>query len=201
LGFALSAFSPRTLAESQTNGFLVLEVERFTYAQGSPAGSAVKQSFKVPLTAEFISQFKNLPTQSSKGTGFYCDGGNLKSSDGSTRFTCSIWKTKDNRWAINIWGEGTETIQGIKVSTNPTASQWVVIKQWEDLDTVYTLSYVHNYDGMNITFKAKYEREPETQAPGAIPTVPVKKTDQSELFKGGDFSKLPLELKGGFQEG
>jgi len=53
-----------------------------------------------------------------------CNGGNLKTNAGSTRFMWWIRKTTDNRWAINLWGEGVETISGVTVSSrNPKTSQ------------------------------------------------------------------------------
>ena len=66
----------------ETNGFLVFEIDRVPWHS---AGSEIKQKFKVPLTAEFLSNFRHLPSQNSMGTGFGCGGGNPKTSPGGTR--------------------------------------------------------------------------------------------------------------------
>jgi hypothetical protein len=101
-----------------------------------------------------------------------------------------------------MWGQGVETINGVKVaSMNPKTSQCMTIKRIEDLDMTYQVSYLNNFDSMNVSFKAKYMPAKEIDADGPIPNAPVKKTDQSELFKGDDPSKFPLELRCMFQEG
>jgi hypothetical protein len=189
----------------ETNGFLVFEVERLAFT-GARNQSDIKQSFKVPLTEEFMSNFKRVPSQHSSGTGFLCSGGNLKTSDGSTRFMWWIRKTTDNRWRINMWGEGIETINGVTVSSrNPKTSQNLVIRQWEDLDMSYMLSYGGGFNpsggNMNISFTAKYVTAKDIQADGPIPAAPVEKADHSELFKGDGSSNLPLEISCLFQEG
>ena len=45
----------------KANGFLVFEVDRYTYTEGHAGGSEIKQKFKVPLTQEFMSNFKHVP--------------------------------------------------------------------------------------------------------------------------------------------
>jgi hypothetical protein len=178
----------------ETNGFLVFEVERVSWHND---GSEIKQKFKVPLTEEFLSNFKHLPNQNSSGTGFCCSGG-----DGGTQFMWWIRKTADNRWSINMWGEGLETIDGITVSSrNPKSSQSLVIKRLEDLDMSYMLSYLNKFDGINISFTAKYVAAKDIDADGSIPTAPVQKADRSILFKGDDLKNYPLEVSCLFQEG
>jgi len=195
-------FSVCANAAGQTNGFLVFEVNRYSYAQGSGTGSHVKQSFKIPLNDEFLSQFKNVPSQHSSGTGFYCGGGALKEVAGSTAFAWWIRKAKDGRWEINMWGEGVETIDGMELhSRNPKTSEYMTIKRWEDLDMTHMLSYNGKGHGMNITFKARYVAAKDIDSEGMIPALPVKKADQLELFKGDAVDKCPLQLRGGFQEG
>ena len=195
----LSAFSLCANAQAQTNGFLVFEVDRVNF---HTQGTEIKQRFKVPLTEEFMSQFKNLPNQNSSGTGFYCVGGEPRSAAGSTRFMWWIRRTEDDRWAINMCGQGVETINGVKVgSMNPKTSDHMTIKRLDDLDMSYQISYLNKFDGVNVSFTAKYVPAKGIDADGAIPNVPVKKADQSELFKGDDLSKLPLELHCAFQEG
>ena len=177
----------------EPNSFLVFEVDR-----SGGSGPQIQQRFKVPLTEKFMSNFKYLPSEKSSGTGFCCGGGNLKGNEGSTRFMWWIRRTADNRWSINMWGDGSETIKGVKIdSGRPKVSQNLIIKRWEDLD----MSYLFSYDGMNISFTAKYVTAKDIEALGHIPTARVQKADHSELFRGDDLSKLPLELRCHFQEG
>jgi hypothetical protein len=188
----------------EANGFLVIEVQRLAYTGGANE-SDIRQRFKVPLTEEFMSNFKQLPTQHGSGTGFWCAGGNLKTNDGSTRFSWWIRRTADDRWRINMWGEGVETLKGVTLSSrNPKTSQNLIIRKWEDLDMSYMLSYGGGFNAsggnMNISFTVKYVAAKDIQAEGPIPTAPVQKADHSELFKGDDLSHLPLEIRCGFQE-
>jgi len=74
---------PPACEAQEPNGFLVFEIDRVPWHS---AGSEIKQKFKVPLTAEFLSNFSHLPSQNNMGTGFCCGGGNLKTSQGGTRF-------------------------------------------------------------------------------------------------------------------
>jgi hypothetical protein len=188
----------------ETNGFLVIEVGRLAYTGGTNQ-SDIRQRFKVPLTEEFMSNFKRVPSQRSSGTGFRCSGGNLKTGNGGTQFTWWIRKTADNRWRINMWSDGGETINGVKGSSeNPKVSQNLIIRNWEDLDMSYMLSYgggLSPSGGMNISFRARYVAAKDIEADGPIPAAPVRKADRSELFKGDDLSNLPLEIRCGFQEG
>jgi len=54
---------------AETNGFLVIEIARLTYSDATNK-SCIKQSFKIPLTEEFMLNFKHVPSQNSSGTGF-----------------------------------------------------------------------------------------------------------------------------------
>jgi hypothetical protein len=185
--------------ETKTNGFLVFEIGRYTYDMESNAsGSEITQKFKVPLTEEFLSNFKGVPGQNSEGTGFCCAGGKLKASEYSTGFAWWIHKTADNRWRINMWGDGVETIKGVKLnSPRPTVSQNLTIRHWEDLD----MSYMFSYPGMNISFTAKYVAAKDIDADGPIPAAQVRRADGSILFKGDDLKNYPLEISCLFQEG
>ena len=197
---AFSQSTPLTSGALETNGFLVFEVERVPWH--NTGGSEIKQKFKVPLTEEFMSNFSQLPSQNSSGTVFCCSGGNLKTNEGSTRFMWWIRKTADNRWRINMWGEGVETVNGVTVgSRNPKSSQNLIIKRLEDLDMSYLLSYVNKFDGLNIGFTAKYVSAKDIKAEGDIPAAPVRKADRTELFKGDDLKQYPLEVSCIFQEG
>lgn len=194
----------------ETNGFLVFEIGRFTYPSDHTNGSEIKQKFKIPLTEEFMSNFKNVPNQNGGGTGFCCQGGSLRASEGSTSFLWWIRKTADNHWSINMWGEGVETLKGVRMnSRNPKTSQSVTIKRWEDLDMSYMQSYSiggfgssgsNPFGGMNISFTAKYVSAKDIEADGYIPAAPVQKADHTVLFKGDDSSNLPLEINCLFQE-
>jgi hypothetical protein len=189
-------------AASETNGFLVFEIERYSYSAGNTHVSDIHQKFKVPLTEEFMSNFKHVPSQNSSGTGFCCSGGDAKTNQGSTRFMWWIRKTADNRWRINMWGEGVETINGVTVSSrNPKTSQNVTVKRLEDIDMSNMLSYLNNYDGINISFTAKYVSSEDIKAEGNIPAAAVRKADRTELFKGDDSKQYPLEVSCIFQEG
>ena len=102
-----------------------------------------------------------------------------------------------------MWGEGVETINRVTVSSrNPKTSQNLVIREWEDLDMSYLLTYVgkSSPSGMNISFRARYVTAKDIEADGPILAAPVRKADRSDLFKGDDLSTLPLEIRCGFQE-
>lgn len=190
-----------THAAEEAKGFLVFEIDRYSYTQGAKGGSEVTQKFKIPLTEEFLSNFKRVPSKNSAGSGFWCNGGNLDTSPGSTRFMWWIKKTADHRWSINMWGEGVETVNGVNVpSRDPKASQDLRIKNWEDLDMQYMLSYVGKLDGINVAFKAKYVTAEDMKAEEPVPMAPVQKADRSPLFKGDDLSSLPVKIRCGFQE-
>jgi hypothetical protein len=58
--FAWIGFSISIHAAGQTNGFLVIEISRYTYSMNAPRSTSdVTQRFKVPLTDEFLSNFKS----------------------------------------------------------------------------------------------------------------------------------------------
>jgi hypothetical protein len=199
---AFVAASLTAHATDETNGFLVFEVSRYVSAGGHSGGSKVKQKFKVPLTEEFLANFKHVPSQSSSGTGFCCSGGNLRSDESSTRFTWWLGKTADNRWSIHMWGEGFEKVSGLSLnSKDPNVTQCLTIKKLDELDMSYNLSYVNKYDSIGISFTAKYVTAKDIDADGPIPSAPVRKADHSILFKGDDQKKYPLEIKCVFQEG
>lgn len=198
----LIAFSPLTGVAVETNGFLVFTIERGAYGEGRPSGgSVVRQKFKVPLTEAFLSNFKHVSSQNSMGSEFYCGGGNLANSPGSTRFTWWLHKTADGHWSIRMWGAGFEIIKGVHLnSENPSVTECVTIKKLEDLDMSYNLSYVNMYDSVGISFGAKYMSDKEIQAAGFIPTAPVKKADHSDLFKGDISTNYPIMFQCAFQE-
>ena len=200
---ALLLLAPQTLTAAETNGFLVFEIDCYTYTADHPKDSKqVRQRFKIPLTAEFLANFQHTPSQNSSGTGFCCAGGNLKSAPGSTRFAWWIRQTTDHRWAINMWGNGMETVAGTQVSSRgATSTQCQTIRRWEDLDMTYQLSYVQLYDGINVSFSARYVAAKDIDAEAPILAAPVKRADRTVLFPGDDQTDSHLNFSCLFQEG
>lgn len=196
---SLLLFSSLAHAVADTNDFLVFEIDRAVW--GGPGRSETVQKFKVPLTEEFFSNFKNVQSTNSMGTGFVCGGTIFATNQGMTRFTWWIRKTADHRWAINMWGDGFETVNGLKVGSGNQTSQYVTIKSLDDLDMSYLISYINRYDGVNVAFSAKVVPSEKVNASPPIPTVPVRKADKSIFLKGDDQSKLPVKLDCLFQEG
>lgn len=192
--------SPFICGGTGTNGFLVFDIERYTSAAGNTHVSDIHQKYKIPVTDEFMSNFKRVPSHISAGTGFWCNGGNLNDGDGDTRFMWWIQKMDDHRWSINMWGKGFETVNGLKLNSwNPCVSQYLTIERWEDLDMKYSLSYNNQYDGLGISFQAKYVAAEDLKAEGPVPTAPVKRADQSVLFQGDDPSHFQLKINCAFK--
>jgi hypothetical protein len=191
-------------AAFETNGFLVFEVDRFAYSEVYHDGPETTQKFKVPVTDEFLANFKHVPSQNSGGTGFCCGGGHRGTStnDGGYGFTWWLNKTADNRWYVHMWGQGYEKIKGVTLASgNPGVTQSMTFKRLEDLDMSYQQSYVNQYDGVNVQFSAKYVPAKDIEADGPIPTAPVRKADRTILFKGDDMGNKPIQLQCLFQEG
>jgi len=187
----------------ETNGFLVFTVERYAYkTNGGKDNTDLKQAFKVPLTSEFLANFKYLPSTNRAGTGFLCSGGNfLDDSSGSTAFMWWLDRTQDRHWRVHMWGEGVEKINGVPFqSRNPCVSQGMAVKNLEDLDMYYQLSYASHDDGLNIEFRARYMSAKEVQAQGNIPTAPVQKADRTMLFQGDTPTNCPIRFNCSFQE-
>jgi hypothetical protein len=192
-----------SITPTEPKGFLVFEIERYLYSTRNGKGEQdgdLKQSFKVPLTPEFMANFKELPGQNSSGTGFYCRAGNSKSDSTGTGFMWWIRRTADHRWAINMWGKGTEAIAGVKLnSANCNVSQNVTIRNWEDLDMNYMLSFFSKDKGLNVSFTAKYLTAQEMKTAGPIPTAPVETADHSIIFKSENPAQSPIQIECGFQ--
>ena len=205
LAFALTALSTCFYAQAQTNDCLLFEVNReFIGIHNGEGVKDVKLKFKISVTGELLDEFKNTPKGHNGWNTFYCRGGQLKGSEGSTEFMWWVYKTQDNRWCFNLWGEGIETIHGIKIHAMNPCQQRVTFKQLEDLDMQYWLTYL-NRDmtngtpcGMNVSFSAKYVSAKLIGNGTTTPSISVKKLNESELFKGDDLSKYPLELRAGF---
>jgi hypothetical protein len=123
--------------------------------------------------------------------------GDLKNGKGTTQFMWWIRKTTDDRWSINMWGEGVEMVKGVPISSRTArASQNLTIKKWEDLEMNYMLSYDN---GLNVSFKAKHVTPEDIKGLGPIPTVPIKMADRTILFEGDDLKNSPVEISCGFQ--
>jgi hypothetical protein len=63
------------------------------------------------------------------------------------------------------------------------------------------LSYLNKFDGINISFTAKYVAAKDIDVDGPIPAAPVRKADRTALFKGDGLKNYPLEISCLFQEG
>lgn len=194
IALVITALTPFLCAASDTNGFLVFKIGRLAYSttNGSAISPEIEQAFKIPLTPEFLSNFKHLPIPwKSQGTGFCCGGRIEKIPDGgfNVGFTWWLERTSDHRWHIHIWG-----------SMNPTATQSVTIKNLEDLDMSYLASYVNMTNGVNESFDVKYMSADAIQHEGPIPTASVTRADRSELFKADRLTNCPEVLSGLFQE-
>jgi hypothetical protein len=112
-----------------------------------------------------------------------------------------IYKMSDHRWGVNMWGEGVETVKGLKLqSLNPSVSQQLTIKNWEDLDMQYVLMYTNDPDATCVVFRAKYVTAEDIKAEGPVPAARVRKADGSVLFKGDASRQLPLVIDCLFQD-
>jgi hypothetical protein len=139
-------------------GYLVVEVERLAYSINDHSSrSSTTRTFKIPVSAEFLGRFKNRPSQHSMGTGFFIGTSTIPAGMKGTRFVWWIHPTTDGRWRINVWGEGTETIDRRRVQAmNPKKSTGLVIRRWDDLDMYQQISYLGDSAGVNVTFSLKY---------------------------------------------
>lgn len=196
-------------ATNTPNNYLVIKIVHLAYPHHArdrlghkSEDTEVKQSFKIPLTDEFMANFKNLPRKDSEGTGFCCSGGNLKGmQSSSTGFAWWIQRTGDNRWAINMWGKGEEMVNGVKINFgNPGVSQCVTVKRWEDIDMDYMISYIRDGEGVNVAFSAKFVAANDAGLLDSTPVARVLKADRSTLFEGADTTGLPLVIGCLFQE-
>jgi hypothetical protein len=192
LALSISTLLPILCAASDTNGFLVFKIERFDYGatNGAATNPEIKQSFKIPLSSEFFSNFKNLPTQHSPGTSFYCSSHFEKPRDGDPGFLWWLERTSDHRWYIHMWA----------TFGNPAVAQSMTIKNLEDLDMSYENGQRDISGGVNVTFSAKYVSAEEMQREGPVLAAAVKREDQSQLFRGDILTNCPIALSGGFQD-
>jgi hypothetical protein len=156
-------------------GYLVFKLSRHSYQQGSKNESF---SYKVALNEEFRRQLKNLSDEPLRSTGFYCGGGTPK----QTVFTWWAHPVKNGKVYINMWGQGAEEVTGRSISSrNPSVSQYVTFKSWQDVDMTYQLSYVNNTaDGLNVSFEVKYLPATANEI-SKIPFAPIRKADESVI--------------------
>ena len=181
----------------ETNGFLVFELDRYAYGDGHRGGSEIKRKFEVPLTEEFLANFSVSPNGTLAGTGFCCGAGHSWPSTHDATFGFTWWlnQTPDHRWYVHMWGEGTEKIKGVTISSgNPGVTQGLTIKRLEDLDMSYQQSYVNEYDGVNVQFSAKYVAAKDIDAEGPMFTASVRKGDRTMLSKGDNPGNDPIQL-------
>ena len=192
LAFAVSALLPLLGSAADTDGFLVFTIERFAYSakDGKSTEREIKQSFKIPLTQEFLSNFKNFPNQNSQGTGFCCGAHFQSAQKWDPGFAWWLERTTDHRWYIHMWAN----------PRNPSTTQSVTIKNLEDLEMSYQDSYVNIPNGVNVSFSAKYMSAEEMEKHGPMPIPQVKKADRSVLFHGDSLTNCPIVLSGVFQE-
>jgi hypothetical protein len=189
-------------AMDSSPGYLVFTIDRAIWRSNELESS----SFKILLSKDFLAQFKHLPIPfKSSGTGFYCGGGKADSAPswaGPTAFTWWVRRTSEGRLSINMWGKGNEEINGQHISShNPSASQYVTFKTWEDIDMGYQLSYLAGRaDGLNVGFTVKYHPASDKKLE-TIPLAPVRKADQSDLIPGREKDNGGIRLYCGFQEG
>jgi len=190
----ISAVLSLACGAAETNGFLVIEISRYAYGttDGKAAEPEIKQSYKIPLTAEFLSNFKTPTNDHSKGNGFCCVSRFEKPQDAG--FMWWLEKTTNHRWYAHMWAS----------LSNPSVTEGVTLKNLDDLDMSYEKSYVDapkgmNVGGVNISFSAKYVSNEEMLRKDFVPTAAVKKADQSYLFQGDTLTNCPILLNGLFQ--
>ena len=185
-------------AAADAPGYLVLQIDRYTWKAANKDAKDMKQSFKIPVTDEFRANFKRLPAQNTSGTGLCCSGGDLTSMPGSTRFMWWLERTTDQRWHVHMWANGVEKVDDRPLnSRNPSVTQEATFKTLEELDLSYDLSYVNDYDSLGVSFSVKYV--PAKDLAGSIPTLTVLRADRSCLFQG-EATNAPIQLNGSFQE-
>jgi hypothetical protein len=102
---------------------------------------------------------------------------------------------------VVLHGETNERAWCCPLNACEPPAQDLTITRWEDLDMRYSLGYVNEHAGINISFKAKFVLARDINADGSVIAAPVRKADHSELFKGDDPSNSPLEIRCLFQEG
>jgi len=201
--FACLALLSPLVARAEIKGYVVFEIDRGPYQLSKGSTPEIKRSFKVALSDEFLARFRHKAGQNSSGTGFCFNGGNLTNVPDSTRFMWWIRQSSDGRWAINVWGKGSEIIDGVKISSwNPGSSQSLLIRNWEDLDMSSMLSYDGaDSHGLNVAFTVRYVPAKDLPQEKQIPTIPVHGENRSELIKGDDLSHCPIGASCSFQEG
>ena len=192
-------------ADNEPKGYLVFGIDRFVYLGSDTKGMETKQEVKVPLTAEFMANFKNLGNQTRMGTGFYCLNARLDG-NGGTGFAWNIHKTNpyDNRWAITVWADGGEEINGARATArNPSVQENFVVRNLEDIEMNHMVSYsggLNPRGGVNVSFSVKYVSADDHKTLDSIPAAEVKKANGKVLFKGGDAASSSGHMSFSFQE-
>ena len=193
----LIAISPLARATDNTNGFIVFEIGRYSYyTMNGGKQSDETHRFKVALTDDFMKNFDRLPGQNSEGTGFHCGAGNPSNS----YFSWWMERTSDQRWRIQMWSGGGESVDGRQMgSSNPACTQSMVIPRLKDMDMSYQLSFVNEHKGLNVEFSAKYVATQDINSEGIIPDAPIRKAGEPERVDS-DVSIQPFIVNCSFQE-
>jgi hypothetical protein len=91
-------------------------------------------------------------------------------------------------------------VRALSVSShNPSVSQYVTFKAWEDIDMVYQLSYLNKRaDGLNVNFEVKYLPTSDSEVSKAS-LAPVRKADASVLIPGDKLENKTFKFNCGFQ--
>jgi hypothetical protein len=203
LVLVMLVFSTAVFADGKLDGYLVFEIEHYEYGthQGAHDPKFI-QKFKIPLTKQFMTNFSKPPIpRESMGTGFLCSAREVKPQPEGTDFAWWIRKTLGHRWAINMWGHGEENLSGTNVFFGyPGCSQDVVLKNLEDLDMSYMISYVKGYAGVNVSFTARYVKARDLPPTEHIPIPLVKRQDGSVIFPATESTNFVVQVRCLFQD-
>ena len=202
----ITAFSmgSNAIAAGQTNpGYLLISIDKMSYSSDStkpPQNSEQKQNYKVLLDANFLAQFKNPQTQNSSGTEFYCfvsDGGSFATPGiGYTQWFAPKSDGKIMTW---LWTEGSETVDDKSISAhNAVATTTINFPSWQTLDSNESLSFVNNYDGVNVGVGMKYVPSGDPSLTDAL-VAPVTTADGSILSTGDSQTNKTLTANCSFQ--
>jgi hypothetical protein len=187
-----------------TNGYLLISVEKFTYHNSDPnkrpQNVDEKRAFKVLMDQNFMSQFKKLPTPTSSGTQFLCSAGDIVSPvEPGMQFTQWFAPGQDGKVLTWFWAEGSEKVDDNLVSAhNAVATTYVRAPSWQTLDTTEQLSFVNNYDGINISARFDYVDETDASLKDAL-LAPVRAADYTNLVAGDSQDGMDLKVSCLFQ--
>ena len=188
--------APTARAET-VEGYLVVEVERLAYSfKERSVDKSTKRVLKIPVSEAFRARFKNVPSQKSRGTGFFIGASTVPAGVmKGTRFLWWIRRTTDDRWQITMWGVGAESIDGKQVQAmNPGRSTGLVVRRWDDLDMYHQISYRGESHRVNATFSLRYRAAGDADLDG-IPTLAIPAGKERAVIMD------PPDEEGGTTEG